>query len=910
MSPQSEVRRWLSRVAGVFRRQALDRQLNEEVRFHLDMEAEANRRRGMSAEEAARAARRAFGGAEQVKEIYRDRRGLPAIEMLFKDIRYGLRTMRRSPGFTAIAALSLALGIGANTAIFTLMDAVMWRSLPVPAPEELVSVGDASRPTALSEGAPMLTVLSYPLYARLRDQNRVFRGLMAAGKSGPIDMNVDEGSDEPVRGRLVSGNYFDVLAVAPALGRTFAAGEDEPAAGSPVAVISYDFWQNRFAGDRGILGRTLRLNRAMFTIIGVGPRGFSGEVVGSPTDIWIPLAMQPRVNPGYPRLDNRNSNWLIGMGRLKPGVSLARARAQIAALAQEALMDYTGANLSPDDAKAIRSQTIDVEPGGRGLSWIRGHDRSLLVTLAALFGLVLAIACANVANLLLARASKRQKEISMRLALGAGRPRLIRQLLTESVLLAAIGGSMGLLMAGWGSRILSRLAAVGGVSPIPFDVDVRPHIAVLAFTGAVSVLTALLFGLAPALRSTRIDLAPALKEGTRTSGAGGGHLARWLVVAQLGLSIVMLTGAGLLMRSLANLETRDVGYSRANLVLVKADFSGSGYTSDRQLAALNRLMEHLRATPGVRGVTVSENGLFSATDSSTDSLQVEGFTPARREDASSGFDQVGAHYFQVVGVPLVAGRDFDERDRLGAQAVVIINETMARFYFAGRDTLGKYLANGGDRAVIVGVARDMKQRNLKAGMERRFYLPLLQSTDRFGAFNLEIRTRDDAARMIPATRRALQSFDRNLRVTSLQTVRVLMDESISADRMMARLAGFFGVLALLLAASGLYGVISYATARRTNEIGVRIALGAGRGTVVRMVLGETLVLAAAGFAIGLPAALLAGRLIGATLVGVSARDPLTFGAASGVMLLAALCAGFIPAERASRIDPMVALRQD
>ncbi len=831
------------------------------------------------------------------------------IETALKDLRYAFRAIYRSPGFTAIAVLSLALGIGANTAIFTLIDAVMLRSLPVRSPKELVSVGDPSRPTALREGAPMLNVFSYPLYQRLRDQNRVFTGLLASGRTGRIDMSDSNGSVEEVSGRLVSGNYFEVLGVSPILGRTFSSEEDRTPGSSPVIVISYGYWVNRFGRNPNLLGSKLRLNGSPFTVIGVGPPHFTGEVVGSLTDIWIPLSMQAQVNPGYPRLDKRDSNWLLCMGRLRPGVSVERARAEITMLAQETLIDYEGAALSVDKLRDIQSQKVDVHAGGMGFSWVRKHDSSLLFTLMSMVGLVLVIACANVANLLLARGTARQKEISMRLALGASRSRLIRQLLTESALLAAIAGAAGLLVAGWGSRVLSRLASVDGQNPIPFEIDVHPNSAVLLFTAAVSLLTAILFGLVPALRSTRLDLTPALKENTPGLGRGGWRLGKLLVVAQLALSVVLLIGAGLFLRSIAHLDSLDVGYSRRNLVLLGTDLAGSGYRPPQRLAIARRLMEHLRSVPGVVGVTVSENGIFSSTDSTTDSLQVEGFTAARKEDSAGSFDQVGPHYFQVVGVPILKGRDFDEHDGAGTRAVAIVNEIMARFYFRRSDPLGKYLVNGSDHYTIVGVVKDMKERDLKGKIERRFYVPLFQSNDSIGTVNFEIRTRGGAARMLTAIRHELQLFDRNLRVSSLAPVSVLIDASIGGDRMIATLSGFFGVLVLLLAANGLYGVISYTTSRRTGEIGLRMAIGADRGDVIRMVLRETLMLMGAGFAIGLPVALAATRLIAAALVGVSGSDPTTFGAVSLVMLVVGVLAGFIPAARASRIDPMAALRQ-
>jgi predicted permease len=583
----------------------------------------------------------------------------------------------------------------------------------------------------------------------------------------------------------------------------------------------------------------------------------------------------------------------------------------MATLVENALIDYEGAAGSPNKLREIRSEKVDVQSGSQGFSWIRKYDSSLLFTLMAMVGLVLLIACANAANLLLARGTSRQREISLRMALGADRGRVIRQLLTESALLAAAAGITGVLLAGWGSRVLSQLAsAASGPNPVPFEVDVHPNMAVLGFNAVVSVLTAILFGLVPALRSTRVDITPALKESARNAGQRRWHLGSVLVVAQLALSTVIVTGGGLFMRSMAHLNSVDVGYSRRNVLVMAADLAGSGYPASQRVPVSRRLIEHLRSLPGVAGVTVSENGIFSRLDSSTNSLQVEGFIPTRKDDSWSSFDQVGPHYFQVLGVPIRAGREFDEHEDVGASTPVVLNETMASFYFGKSDPLGKYLLNGGDRYTVIGVVKDMKERSLKSKTERRFYGPLFQSDDTFKTLNFEVRTRSDAAPMIPTIRREIKSFDPGLRVSRIVPVNVLIDQDIGADRLIAKLSGFFGILVLLLAANGLYGIISYTTSRRTNEIGVRMAIGADRGDVIRMVLSETMMLICAGLAIGLPAAMAASRLIASTLAGVSPSDPITLAAVTLIMLAVGLFAGFVPAARASRIDPMAALRQE
>jgi predicted permease len=895
----------LVRIAGIFRRRALDRQLNEELGFHLAMATEANLRRGMSAPDAALAARRELGGVAHTQEVYRDQRGLPMIELFFRDLRYALRALRHSPGFTAIAVLSLALGIGANTAIFTLIDAVMLRSLPVKAPEQLVSIGDPSRPGAVSFGPIALELFSYPMYRRLRDETSVFSGLMATGRADGVTVRIDGGGTEPVRCRMVTANYFDVLGVAPALGRGFSAADDEGRSPAPEAVIAYDYWERRFARDPAILGRSLQINGAVLRIVGVGPRGFMGEVVGNPPELWIPMSMKAAVNPGYDWYTKNDGHWLLLMGRLRPGVGLAQVSAQIGRLVVQNTIDMANPALSADDVRDLRSMKVTVGPGGRGFSSMRSQIARPLVTLMIVVGLVLLIACANVANLQLARAASRRKEISVRLAIGASRARLVRQLLTESTLLAALGGILGLALAYGGAVLLLHLT--GG----PANFDIQPNGAVLAFTGGVSLLTGILFGLTPALHSTRVDLAPALKESSRgVTASRGWQLGKLLVVGQVALSLLLLVGAGLFLRSLLHLETKDVGYARANLAVLRVDPTASGYPIPDQLPLARRLIERLSSIPGLTGVTVSENGIFGSTDSGSDGLAVEGYQSTRKEDLTASVDQIGPQYFRVVGVPILSGREFDERDTAGSPPVAIINQTMARFYFGNRDPVGKHIIDGDTGITIVGVARDMKERSLKAATERRYYLPFYQISGRIFGFNFEMRTRGDAAQMAAAVRRETQMVDPNLKIVSLETVSSLIDKSISDERLVAQLAAFFSGLALLLAATGLYGVMAYAVSRRASELGLRMALGASQGDVIGMVLRETLVLVAAGVAIGLPAAWLAARLVASSLAQVSASDPVTLGGATLVLLLVALLAGWLPAHRASRIDPLTALRQE
>jgi predicted permease len=887
----------------------IERELDEELRLHLDHEIEKYVQAGVPRPEAVRRAHVAFGGFESVKDRCRDARGGVFVETRMQDVRYAFRVLRRSPSFTVAAILSLTLGIGANVAIFTLLDAVMLRSLPVRSPGELVSVGDAARPTALREGAPMVDVLSYPLYERLRDRNRVFTGMLAAGRAGRIQIREGAGNAAAVQARFVSANYFDVLGVSVAAGRSFRDDEDRAPGAGPVVIISDRFWERRFGRTRDILGRMIWLNGQALTIVGVAPGWFTGEVVGTSTDTWIPLSMQPQIQ-GQSRLHNPDSNWLLALGRLKPGVSLEQARAELNILALQALAEFQGGQLSDAALSGIRGQHLPVEPGGRGFSWIRKNTSTSLIILTVVVAFVLLIACANVANLLLARAANRQKEIAVRLAIGAGRGRLVRQLLTEGGVLATASGVASLFVANWGSRVLSQLLARGGSNPIPFDVDVHPNLLVLGYTIAACVATTILFALVPAMRSTRVELTSALKQGRGVAG-GGRWAGRLLVVGQLALAVPLLIAATVFVRGLRHLDTLDVGYSRDNVVVVGADLQNTagGFRAARPM--VDRVLERLRSIPGVQGATVSANGLFGAVDSGTQSLRIEGFDARRKEDAAASFDQIGPGYFQAIGIPILQGREFDDRDTTHAPPVAVVNDTMARFYFGEQNPLGKVIHNGGDRYAIVGVVKDSRQRDLTAATaERRFYIPLWQTSDDITSLNFVVQMRGSAASMLPIVRRESQEWGAGLNVTLVEAVPTLIGQSLSGERSVAQFSGLFALLALILTAAGLYGVISYATARRTNEIGVRMALGASRTLVIRMVLREALTLTLAGLAIGLPGAWVILGVFAAGVVGVGSVDPLAFLMTTAAMFIVAVAAAGVPALRAARVEPVIALRQE
>lgn len=898
------------RLRSLLLRGRVEAELHAELSFHLEQQIEEYVAAGMAPAEARHAALRSLGPLSRIEEECRDMRRTRWLETLLQDLGYGVRALRLSPAFTLVAALSLALGIGANTAIFSLMDALLLRSLPVREPERLVTLGNPARTGGHAEGSVRSDLFSLPMYRELRDKNQVFSDVFASGRTGLLIVGGDRSATTPetVQGRFVTGNYFSVLGVPAFRGRTFTADDDRPGA-APFVVISHDYWRRRFSADPGAIGRTILLNGYPFTIVGVTPPEFFGEVVGTSTDLWIPAMMQPQANPGRNYLDGWGVNWLLLMGRLKPGVSIEQARGSMEALFSRIVANRAGgaiaADLLPDDLTKLR---LEVTPGGAGFSHLRSRFSRPLSTLMAIVALVLLIACANVANLLLERATGRRKEISVRLALGAGRGRLVRQLLTESLLLAGLGGALGVLFAFWADAALLGLIGVSRSGAL----DLRPNLHVLAFTAAVALLTGILFGLAPAVRATRVELAPALKESSRN--VAGPVRRRWplgkvLVVAQFAISLLLLIGAGLFVRTLVNLQRLDLGFPREGLVMMELDPVAAGYPEESLKGLLSQLLERLKAVPGVSGVTLSENGIFSGTDSGT-SIVIPGRPALSDADDDVSYDRVGPDYFKVVGIPILQGRGIGPRDRAGALRVAVINEAMARFYFPGQSPLGQRFAESNAPDIlyeIVGVSRDVRDHDLRGPVERRYYAPMLQAVESLSAFNFEIRAPEPRGVLKPI-REAVRSFDPRLTVLDLAPLDANIDASIGDEHLVAKLSVVFGALALLLASIGLYGVISYTIARRTNEIGIRMALGASEGRVLWMVLRETLLLALAGIVLGLLAVLASARVLSSRLFGLSAYDPLTITAATAVLVTVAVIAGFIPGSRATRVDPTEALR--
>jgi predicted permease len=855
---------------------------------------------------------------------------------MFQDLRYVARMLLKNPGFTIVAALSLALGIGANTAVFSLLDAVLLKTLPVKEPERLVlfrwlSGGKALWTTMTSEGSfehdkatglQTGTSFSYPAYEHLRANNRSLSETFAfvhMGMSVKVDRQAENASCQ-----FVSGNYFAGLRLPALLGRTLS-DDDDNAGAEPAAVISYKYWQRRFGGDPAVVGKIVYINDTAFTIAGVTPREFYGTSnIGRVIEISVPLALIPKVTPRgrYPMSEPKDW-WLNIMGRLKPGVSATQAQAEL-----NLAMRQHAAELQKTFTDKRDVPQIALDSGSQGLIQARRKFSEPLRILMIIVGLMLAIACLNIANLLLSRAAVRRKEIAVRLAAGASRLRLVRQFLTESLLLAALGGVLGLAFAYWSKGVLIALRPLGWGSTLP-DLKLDPR--VLGFTAAVTVLTGILFGLAPALRATKVDLFSALKEGTGHTGSSRSRLSKGLVVAQMAISLVLLVDAGLLVRTLRNL-TRDFGFNHENLLFFNVSPGPLGYKGERLANLYQQLLERIEATPGVRSATASGCQMLGC--SSVGSFCVPGYTPRPGENMVLPTLSVAANFFETMEMPILQGRGLSRQDIesvISASAtiqgsggkspkdlvephqVAVINEAMARKYFPNVDPIGRHYTWASNckfgRVEIVGVVRDARQGDLREGIRPTAYVSYVNpSSGAPSRLIFTVRTAGDPAAMTASIQRAVQAVEPRLSLNSIKTQDEQLAELAAQDRLFAILSSFFGLLALILVAIGLYGVMSYTVARRTHEIGVRMALGAQSGDVLRMVMRETLWLAVAGIALGIPAALIATRWIASQLFAVAPYDPLTI--TLGTLLLVAVMtlAGYLPARKAAQVDPLVALR--
>jgi predicted permease len=830
----------------------------------------------------------------------------------WQDVRYALRMLVKSRGFATVAILTLALGIGANTAMFSLVNAVMLRDLPVQKPSELVLFG-TGRAAGSTDRIADTELYSYPFYRQMREKNQVFSELAAvmsltfnkmhgavAGSSTLESMDV----------QLASGSYFSLLGVKPALGETFTPADDAPAGAHPVAVISYSFWKRRLDGDASALGKTLTFGSTPYTIIGVAPPEFFGTTVGQAPDVWIPLSMEKQLSPGWNGLDNRQFESLYIIGRLKARISAVEAESDVNVIARELWTDFAGSVPGREQQEDIAHSHITLSAASRGISRLRYEFSKPLKLLTVVVALVLLIACANIANLLLARASNRQREIAVRMAIGAGRARLVRQMLTESLLLAFFGGALGLWFATWASAALLSMVSTAS-EPVPLNI--APDGRVFAFTLLVSLATVIFFGIAPALRTTTVHLAPALKEGKGAgSGAGRTPTADALIVTQVALSLVLLIGAGLFLRTLGNLSNIDTGFDKNDVLLFGIDATSVGYQEDSRLVNLYRQLEQrVSSEPGVRSASVS---FFTFNQGEWDeNVTVQGSALPADVENDVTENVVGPEYFATMGIPLLVGRTFGPQDTATSAKVAVINETMATRFFPGGSPIGRRFGPGGDpkhsgEMEVIGVVKDAKYIGLRERLRAAAYYPYTQNVQYY--YNLSVRYSGDRRAIIGEVREAVSEVDDRLPVVYESTLAEQVHRSVAGQGLIAKLSSLFAALAVFLACIGIYGLMSYAVARRTMEIGIRMALGAARADVLRMVMREVLVLVAIGFAIGVPAALGSGRWAASMLFGLKPSDTVTIAVAALVLFGVTALAGYLPARRAARVDPIVALRYE
>jgi len=883
-------RTFLQRLAALFRRRRLENDLDDEFRSHLEMSIDLNLRKGMTPADARREALRSFGGLEQTKELYREQRGLPMIETTLQDLRFGLRMLRRTPGFSILAILCLTLGIGANAAVFSWVEGILFRPYPaVTHQEQLLALAGTAR------GESGHTAISWPDFADLQRNCTLFDAFFVSKIMGTT-LSIGDRA-EVTTGSIVSANYFDALGVHPILGRGFEPGEDAGRNAHPVTVVSYQLWKGRFKGDPQIIGKTQRLNNVVHTIVGFTPEGFYGTFVGWAMQFWVPASMEEIFESGGYKLEDRGARWIEAYVRLKPGVTHQQAQQEISAVAKRLEADYPDTN---------RGRGIMLWPLWQTPFNNAGTLLPTLEIMLAVVVFVLLIACANVGNLLLVRSFARRHEMTVRLAIGAGRGRLVKQLFTEGLILSALGAVGGLLTAHWCRHALVLLfPARGGVAMhLPGEIDWR----VLALSAGVCLITTLVLGLVPAFQTRKIDLAGALKSDSVGVVGGGGRawVRSGLVVIQVSLSFVLLVGAGLLLQSLQRIRTTSPGFSTHGVLDTAVNLVSAGYDAPRAQTFQDELLDRVKALPGVESATFARMTPLSYGSYSSTPVAVDGYQPPPEEQPIVEYNEVGPDYFTTLGIPLVSGRQFTRADDERAALVAVVNETMAAKYWPGRNPIGERVQVKGRWMRVVGMAKDSKYQSVRETPKPFFYVPLRQNFSR-GA-GLYIRTPLSPETMTSALMREVHALDGNLALYEVITLQEQVDRSTSPQMVAVTLVGILGGLALLLAAIGLYGVMSYAVSQGTRELGLRMALGAGASNLLRLVLSRGLALTAGGVALGAAVALGLTRLLGSLLYKVSPRDPLAFGSAFVVMTIAALVACFLPAWRATRTDPARALR--
>jgi predicted permease len=934
-----------SRLRGLFSKRKLDDEMADEIQSHLEMQIQDHVRQGMSPAEARYLALRKFGGVDQVKETYRDRRSLVGVETFIRDLRYAFRTLRRSPGVTAVAILSLALGIGANTALFSVVDAVLLKTLPVEQSRQLVLFEwQAGRPFRLSgmsgtsnvdvpSGRRGLSLFRYDVVEKLRQTQAAstespLSDLFAFGPIARVTAKVGDQA-EIIKGQAVSGNYYSGLGVHASLGRTITVDDDDRGA-APVVMLSDRFWRDRLGAEPNVIGQQLKLNQQFFTIIGVTPPAFNGTLqVGFYPDVTIPVALEPLLQGERSNLGTAGDTgvwWLNVMGRLKPGATQEQARESLNPVFQDAALaamppprkSNQPAQIEPKDYPHLFTQ-----PGSRGMLDVRKNYAPTIYGLFIVVALVLLIACANLANLLLARSTSRRPEISVRLSLGASRWRLVRQLLTESLVLATLGGIVGILFAFWGRSVLMTFAN-DETGLLPGGVELSLNWRVLIFTFAVSLLTGLLFGMAPAWRATNLDLNTTLKQTGRTTG-GVSRLSKGLLVVQVAVSALILAGAGLFIRTLYNLQHVELGFNQENLLVFKLQPELAGYKAEHLLRFYQQLFDRLDHVPGVRSATFARVPLI-ADDNFYNDFLLPGETLATAAQHETMRQMVRENYFSTMEIPFLRGREFTAQDDAHAPAIAIVNQTFRRKFFPNEEILGKHITFNYKQGEveIVGVVADTKYMSQREELQPLVYTAWRQEASDIGEMHFALRTTVEPAALAPEVRRIIGELDNNLPVTEISTQSDRAQITLGQERLYARLFSFFGALALTLAAIGLFGVLAYSVSQRTKEIGIRMAFGARARNVILLVVWQGMKLVLLGLAVG--AALgyalmrpLVSEYIGASgwqkaiikqLYGVTVADPLTLIAMALLLILVALVACWLPARRAAKVDPLVALRYE
>lgn len=901
----------LRRLRMLFQGKQFQNELDEEMRLHLELRQEHHLGSGLSRDAARSAANRQFGNITSIQETSYRAWGWGWLESLLQDLRYGIRSIFRSPALTLVALLSLALAIGANTAIFSLLDAIMLRSLPVKNPTQLVVLGEGKE-AGTTDRYGSTTLYSYPFYRQFQQKNLVFSDVAAilsmwSGVHGTID-----GSDQTVLMKVqpVSGTYFSMLGVQPAIGRALAETDDTSEGDHPVAFISDAWWKRGLASDPAVLHRKIKLGTTTFDIVGVAPPEFFGTKVGEAPDIWVPMSMMKSVPPNWDGYKDNFFQSMLIMGRLKPGVSSEQAASNVNVLYQQIIRAFPDGNLNPKNTADLSKAHVVLTPMATGLSNLRYSFSEPLKILMAVTALVLLIACANIANLLLARSTARLREFAVRQALGARRIRIVRQLLTESLLLALLGGLLGVGLAAFADRLLLRLIS-DGADILPLDVSLNTRL--LLFNFAVTVATAVLFGIVPALRGTRVELTDALKDGRGpSSGSSRSPLGKALIVTQVAISLVLMVGALLFLRSLVNLANVDTGFNRQGVLRLQIDSNVTGLkgSDPRMIAMFQEIEQRVSALPGVKAASFA-SFLFGQGSWNTH-IHVVGMTTS--DNVNIKHNVIGNAYFATMQIPPLAGRTFGPQDTSTSRRVAIISEHMAKTLFpAGVNPIGHHYFIGNDLLPIndvevIGIVKDVKFHNLQEPPQYIDYIPNPQHPWGYGSF--AVRYDGNFAAISNAVQQTIHSIDRTLPIYDVTTLDHAVARTITNQRLVAQLSAFFGLLAVFLSCIGIYGLMSYVVGRRTNEIGIRIAIGATRANVRWLVMREIVLLLAVGIAVGIPITLAGSRIVANMLFGLHGIDWVSLLGSVAALLLVGLLAGYLPAQRASRVDPMIALRYE